>query len=77
MSNGYYNGQTRSSLKGSKGLGGTGWYADTPAQDRAERAKPSLNMKPGFATGVPGKTQPKDRSGGVKRAKVRPASEGL
>jgi hypothetical protein len=77
MSNGYFNNQTRTSLKGGKGLGGTGWLADTAAQDRTERAPRPFKVKPGFNTGVPGKTQSKDRSGGVKRAKVRPAEEGL
>lgn len=67
MPNGYFNGQVRTSLKGGK-------VADT---DQRGGASPGLKMKPGFATGVPGKTQPKDRSGGVKRAKVRPADEGL
>lgn len=38
---------------------------------------PSMTMKPGFNTGVPGKKQPKDRSAGVKRAPVYPTSEGL
>lgn len=38
---------------------------------------PSMKEKPGFMTGVPGKTQPKDRSAGVKRAPIYPKSEGL
>ena len=46
------------------------------------RAKPanvstSFNEKPGFNTGVPGKTQPKDRSNGIKRLKIHSQSEGL
>ena len=46
------------------------------------RAKPanvptSFKEKPGFNTGVPGKTQPKDRSNGIKRLKIHPQSEGL
>lgn len=38
---------------------------------------PGFPEKPGFNTGVPGKTQPKDRSAGVSRAKIHPKSEGL
>lgn len=38
---------------------------------------PSMKEKPGFSTGVPGKKQPRDRSGGVKRTKVYADSEGL
>ena len=38
---------------------------------------PGMNVKPGFNVGVPGKTQSKDRSGGVKRAPTHPKSEGL
>lgn len=67
MSNGYFNGQTRTSLKGGKG-----------ANPRASGGKSaSMNEKPGFATGAPGKKQSKDRSGGVKRAKVYAGSDGL
>lgn len=39
--------------------------------------KKGMKIKPGFKTGVPGKTQPADRSGGTKRAKVYADSEGL
>lgn len=34
-------------------------------------------MKPGFKTGLPGKKQSRDRSGGVYRCSVYPDSEGL
>ena len=37
----------------------------------------AMNEKPGFSTGVPGKKQPRDRSGGVKRTKIYADSEGL
>ena len=37
----------------------------------------SIKEKPGFSTGVPGKTQSKDRSGGVKKLKTHADSEGL
>lgn len=40
-------------------------------------ATPSFKEKPGFDTGLPGKTQPKDRSNGIQRAKIHPKSEGL
>lgn len=33
--------------------------------------------KSGPAGGLPGKPQPKDRSGGVPRAKIHPKSEGI
>lgn len=67
MPNGYFNGQVRSPLKG-------GSVVDT-----AQRGGPSpaFKQKPGFATSAPGKTQPKDRSGGVKRIKAYPSSDGL
>ena len=67
MPNGYFNGQVRQPLKGGSGKIAGCSYGSAP----------SFKEKPGFNTGVPGKTQPKDRSGGVKRAKVRPHEEGL
>lgn len=40
--------------------------------------KAGMRIKPAFPTmGVPGPTQPRDRSLGVKRAKIHPHSEGL
>lgn len=69
MSNGYFNGQTRTSLKGGSGTRGN------PQGSGGTSA--SFKEKPGFATGVPGKTQSKDRSGGVKRVKTSPKTEGL
>lgn len=79
MSNGYFNKQTSPNQKtGGKGLDGTGFLADTPAIDRAQRAVPKMNVKPGFGLpGLPGKAQPRDRSGGVTRAQVCPGEEGL
>jgi len=67
MPNGYFNGQVRSSLKGGKG---------GDLDQGGSRTMP-FKEKPGFNTGVPGKTQSKDRSGGVKKLKVRPYEEGL
>lgn len=69
MSNVYFNGQNRSSPVTGKGGG-------------SKTAQPgggsmAFREKPGFKTGAPGKTQSKDRSGGVKRATVSPSSEGL
>lgn len=68
MPNGYFNNQVRQGLKGGKGADVT---------KRAGGKAPSLNLKPGFRTGAPGKKQSKDRSGGVKRAKNYPDSDGL
>lgn len=67
MSNGYYNGQTRTSLKGGKGA---------TTQAGGGKTAP-FKQKPGFATGAPGKTQSKDRSGGVQRVKHHPNFDGL
>ena len=59
------------------------------ANDRKCRAKPppstgkrksggdGFPVKPAFNTGSPGEKQPGDRSGGVKRCKVYPNSDGL
>lgn len=50
----------------------------TPGIKAPVKAKdPGFKEKPGFNTGVPGKTQPKDRSNGIARAKIHPKSEGL
>lgn len=50
----------------------------TPGRKKPTMAKdPGFREKPGFNTGVPGKTQPKDRSNGIKRLKIHPKSEGL
>lgn len=50
----------------------------TPGRKSPTMAKnPSFKENPGFNTGVPGKTQPKDRSNGIKRLKIHPTSEGL
>lgn len=67
MSNGYFNGQTRSPLKGGKVV------------DTAQRggSSPAFKEKPGFATSAPGKKQSADRSCGVKRIKAYPSSDGL
>lgn len=67
MSNGYFNGQTRTSLKGGK------------VKDTAQPGGGSMPFKekPGFPGGLPGKAQPKDRSGGVKRVLPHPKSDGL
>jgi hypothetical protein len=67
MPNGYFNNQVRQGLKGGKGAS-TAKTGSLP--------KPSLNLKPGFNTSAPGKKQ-KDRSAGVKRAKIYPSSDGL
>tara|TARA_Y100000296_G_C4952914_1_gene147079 strand:- start:290 stop:481 length:192 start_codon:yes stop_codon:yes gene_type:complete len=41
-------------------------------------SKPGAKEKPAFPSAdLPGKTQPKDRSGGVKKAQVSPKSTGL
>lgn len=38
----------------------------------------SMNEKPGFpGADLPGKSQPKDRSGGVKRCQTYPNSKGI
>lgn len=67
MPNGYFNNQVRTGLSGGK--------AANPGGPSGKA--PKFVEKPGFSTGVPGKTQAKDRSGGVKKLKVRPAGEGL
>lgn len=66
MSNGYFNNQTRTSLSGAKAPDPGGPGGKTP----------SVKERPGFITSAPGKKQ-KDRSAGVKRAKVYPGSDGL
>lgn len=68
MSNGYFNGQTRTSL-------GAGGGKTSPGSKAGKGI--GFAEKPGFKTGVPGKKQSKDRSAGVPRAKVNPQSEGL
>jgi hypothetical protein len=65
--NGYFNGQTRNL---------------TPVSAGKDSAQPGgksagMSMKPGFNTSAPGKSQPKDRSGGVKKIKAYPSSDGL
>lgn len=37
----------------------------------------TFTQKPGFPGGLPGKAQPRDRSGGVKKCQTHPKSEGL
>lgn len=66
MPNGFFNGQVRTSLKG----GG---------KDTAQAGGGSMAFKekPGFPGGLPGKAQPKDRSGGVKKVKAYPSSDGI
>jgi hypothetical protein len=68
MPNGYFNNQVRQGLKGGKGA--------TTGQ-KGGKATTTLGLKPGFKTSAPGKKQSKDRSGGVKRAKIYPDSDGL
>ena len=51
-----------------------------PKKETARKtgSKGSMNMKPAFPkAALPGKTQPKDRSGGVKKAVVDPNRMGL
>lgn len=68
MSNGYYNGQTRTSLKGGKGA---------MPHKQGSGGPPAFKEKPGFSTGAPGKKHGKDRSGGAKRIKIYADSDGL
>ena len=67
MSNGYFNSQTRSGLSGAK----------APSPGGPSASMPPLKEKPGFSVELPGKAQPKDRSGGVERCKVSPSRKGL
>jgi hypothetical protein len=67
MPNGYFNNQVRQGLKGGKGAS---------IGKKGGASSPTLNLKPGFSTSAPGKKQ-KDRSAGVKRAKIYPDSDGL
>jgi len=53
--------------------GGTG----AATGQRASGKSTAMPMKTASWPGVPGKTQPKDRSGGVKKANVHVKSEGL
>lgn len=69
MPNGYFNGQVRSSL-GSSGKGTKGFMP-------SGGASPAFKEKPGFAETAQGKTQPTDRSAGVKRIKAHPSSDGI
>ena len=67
MANPFHNTQVAPSRKGGK----------TP-RERKPGPAGSLNIEMGFATGkLPGKTQGKDRSGGVEKIQQYPASEGL
>ena len=66
MPNGYFNNQVRNGLTAPNGPKATG----------GSKSAPAFKEKPGFITGAPGKTQ-KDRSGGVKRAKEYPGSDGI
>lgn len=68
MPNGYHNKQVGVPLSGGKGTKGF-----MPQGG----GSPTMKEKPGFAIGVPGKTQSKDRSGGVKRIQQSPKTEGL
>lgn len=72
MPNGYHNKQVGVSLSGGKGVGGSGFMPKGGGS-------PKINMKSGFGSpGLPGKAQPKDRSGGVKGGKFTYADkEGL
>lgn len=54
--------------------GGPGGMRNVPKTPAAAPFK----EKPGFpSAGLPGKTQSKDRSNGIKRLKTHPKSEGL
>lgn len=69
MANGFYNNQTRSSPVKASG----GGY-DNPRGG----SKMAFNEKVGFPkAALPGKSQGKDRSGGVKRVKDSPDKKGL
>lgn len=58
-----------------KGMGGR---AMKPRPTGVRGGKSDMKMKPAFPSmGAAGKTQPKNRSGGVKKAKVYPHSDGL
>ena len=46
-----------------------------PKQDGKSAA--FSKIKPAFSTGASGKTQTRDRSGGVKKARIHPNSEGI
>lgn len=71
MPNGYLNKQVGVPLSNSgKGLDGSGYMPKGGGS-------PGMKEKPGFAIGAPGKTQSKDRSGGVKRIQQSPKTEGL
>jgi hypothetical protein len=67
MPNGYFNNQVR------EGLNKSGKGKELPS---GKKPATTIGLKPGFKTGAPGKTQ-KDRSGGVKKAKIYPDSDGL
>jgi hypothetical protein len=64
MPNGYHNKQVGVPLSGGKALDASGFMPKGAGS-------PKINAKPAFGSpGLPGKTQPKDRSGGVKRGKL-------
>lgn len=67
MANKFFNKQVRSSTGGGK--------APSPGNGSGSGSM-SFKEKPGFNTGAPGKKQ-SDRSGGVKRCKEYPSSDGL
>lgn len=48
-----------------------------PPKKKASMKQAKFPEKPGFRTGLPGKSQPKNRSGGVKKCPIYPASHGL
>lgn len=59
-----------------KGMGGRAKSPPSPGTGKGKMA--GMNEKPAFpGMGAPGKTQGKDRSGGVKKARVYPYSDGL
>ena len=51
--------------------------ATTKPPQAGSKSKESLNEDGAAWPGVPGKTQPRNRSAGVPRAKIHPKSQGL
>lgn len=66
MVNAFYNGAVRN----------TGKPGGRPSPGTPAAPKPSFNEKGGFKGGLPGKAGP-DRSGGAKKAKIYPSSDGI
>lgn len=67
MSNPIFNNQTHPGYSPGK----------SPKPTKGSGGAPAFKEKPGFNTGVPGKTQSGNRSGGVKKCPTHPKSIGI